>query len=74
VKSLLTILVASLISLPVFAIDPIRPNSTLTPGAVFSGVTVEQICKPGYANGSDVLKKSLKVSLKLIGPGRVAKL
>ena len=54
VKSVITILAASLISLSVFATDPVRPNSTLTPRAVFAGVTVEQICKPGYANGSDV--------------------
>lgn len=35
------------------AADPIRPNPQMTPGAVFANVTVEQICAPGYANGSD---------------------
>jgi hypothetical protein len=36
------------------AADPIQPDHTKTPGDVFSNVTVEQICTPGYANGSDV--------------------
>ena len=53
-NSLRIILGALLISTSVFATDPILPNSKLTPGAVFPHVTVEQICKPGYANGSDV--------------------
>ena len=26
-----------------------RPNARLTPGAVFAGVTVAQVCTPGYA-------------------------
>ena len=30
--------------------DPIRPDPTLTPGAAFSNVTVEQITQKGYAN------------------------
>jgi hypothetical protein len=53
-NSLRIILGALVISTSVFATDPILPNSNLTPGAVFPYVTVEQICKPGYANGSDV--------------------
>jgi hypothetical protein len=38
-----------------YSADPVRPNRHLTPGAVFASATVKQICKPGYANGSDVL-------------------
>ena len=30
--------------------DPIRPDPKLTPGAVFTNVTVEQITQKGYAN------------------------
>ena len=36
------------------AADPIRPDPAKTPGDIMSGVTVEQICTPGYSNGSDV--------------------
>lgn len=32
------------------AADPILPNPKLTPGAVFTNVTVEQITQKGYAN------------------------
>lgn len=34
---------------PAFA-DPILPDAQLTPGAVFTNVTVEQVCTKGYAN------------------------
>lgn len=48
------ILLVALLSCPyLFADDPIRPKQQLTPGAVFPEVTVDQICTPGYANGSD---------------------
>lgn len=30
--------------------DPIIPDAQLTPGAVFTNVTVEQVCAKGYAN------------------------
>ncbi|HEY3855677.1 MAG TPA: HNH endonuclease signature motif containing protein [Verrucomicrobiae bacterium] len=30
--------------------DPIRPDPKLTPGAVFTNVTVEQVTQKGYAN------------------------
>ena len=36
------------------AADPIQPDHHKTPGVVFLHVTVEKICTPGYANGSDV--------------------
>jgi len=36
--------------LSVLATDPILPDPTLTPGAVFTNVTVEQITQKGYAN------------------------
>ena len=49
------LLVAFLIAaLSLKAADPILPDHNKTPGALFTNVTVEQICTPGYANGSDV--------------------
>src|ERR1041385_6418842 len=42
-----------LLAVSLYAADPIRPDPVKTPGAVFANVTVEQICTPGYANGSD---------------------
>jgi hypothetical protein len=48
------ILLALFLATSVYAADPILPNPKLTPGAVFTNVTVEQICTPGYSNGSDV--------------------
>ena len=53
-KILKIILLALFLVTSVYAADPILPNPKLTPGAVFTNVTVEQICTPGYANGSDV--------------------
>jgi len=51
-----TILVAAVLTFTLFlkAADPILPDPKLTPGAVFTNVTVQQLCTPGYANGSDV--------------------
>src|ERR1044071_9595427 len=48
-KSLLValILAAAILSK---AADPILPDAKLTPGAVFTNITVEQITKKGYAN------------------------
>ena len=40
----------SMAALSVEAADPILPNPALTPGAVFTNVTVEQITQKGYAN------------------------
>jgi hypothetical protein len=46
------LLVAFLIAaLSLKAADPILPDHNKTPGALFTNVTVEQICSPGYANG-----------------------
>jgi hypothetical protein len=52
-KSFRTTLLISLLAVSALAADPILPNPNLTPGAVFPNVSVEQICTPGYANGSD---------------------
>lgn len=47
------LLLSCFAALTLKAADPVQPDPHLTPGAVFSNVTVEQICTPGYANGSD---------------------
>lgn len=51
-----TVLVVAVLTFALFlkAADPILPDPKLTPGVVFTNVTVEQICTPGYYNGSDV--------------------
>jgi hypothetical protein len=48
-----SVLVLLISSVYTFAADPVLPSAQITPGAIFPDVTVEQICTPGYANGSD---------------------
>jgi len=49
-----TLLLFLFSTLTIKADDPVKPDPHLTPGAIFTTATVEQICTPGYANGSDV--------------------